>query len=102
MVQLQKDLADIETTGTKVVGVSYDSVETLKSFSDDQSISYLLLSDEGSKTINAYGIHHQDGYAHPGTYLLDREGVVRAELFLDGYMKRHPNAELIQAAQKID
>ena len=74
---MQKDLNDIEATGTQVVGISYDSVETLKSFADQRSISYPLLSDEGSKTIKAYGIHSQEGYPHPGTYLLDEEGIVQ-------------------------
>jgi peroxiredoxin len=39
-----------------LVGISYDSVEILKTFSDQHGISFPLLSDTGSATIKAYGI----------------------------------------------
>jgi peroxiredoxin len=39
-----------------LVGISYDSVEILKAFSDQHGISFPLLSDTGSATITAYGI----------------------------------------------
>ena len=51
MVQLQKDIAAIEATGTQVVGVSYDSTEVLRNFAEPAGISFPLLSDDGSKTI---------------------------------------------------
>ncbi len=109
MVQLQKDLDKIRATGTEVVGISYDSVETLKNFSEKRGIEFPLLSDEGSKTIDAYGVRNQnvrpgskqDGIPHPGTFLLDSQGVIRAKLFIKGYVKRHSNKALIEAAKKI-
>ena len=108
-MQLQADLKQIEATGTQVVGISYDSVEALKKFADKQSITYLMLSDAGSKTIDAYGIRNkevkagsrQDGIPYPGTYILDGKGVVRAKFFLDGYAQRIGNAEVIKAAKEI-
>ena len=101
MGQLQKDLKQIQAAGIQVVGISYDSVEILKTYSEKSSIEFLLLSDEGSETINAYGIHNQKGLPHPGTFLIDKTGTVRAKLFIDGYQKRHTNDELIAAAKKI-
>ena len=98
MVQLQRDLEEIEATGTQVVGVSYDSVEILKAFSDSAGITFQLLSDPDSTIIEAYGIYHKDGYPHPGTYLIGQDGTVLAELFFEGYKKRHGSAELIEAA----
>ncbi len=110
MVQLQKDVQEIEATGTQVVGISYDSVEVLKKYSDQNNITYLLLSDEGSKTIDAYGIRNKDvqagtpgdGIPHPGTYLVDQKGTVRAAWFLDGYIQRHQNKPLIEEAKKLE
>lgn len=101
MVQLQKDLAAIEATDTQLVGVSYDSVEVLQGFTEQAKIGFPLLSDEGSKTIRAYGIHFRDGLPNPGTYLIDQEGIVRAKFFLDGYRQRHENSALIEAAEKL-
>ncbi len=101
LVQLQKDLDAIRATGTQVVGVSYDSVETLSKFAKSAGITFPLLSDAGSATIRAYGIVHPRGFAHPGTYLVDQDGIVRAALFLENYAERHKNSELIEAAEKI-
>ena len=108
MVQLQKDLKDIEAAGIKLVAISYDSVDALRSYAEEQNIEYLMLSDEGSKTIDAYGIRNTeassriDGIPYPGTYLLDGSGVVRAKFFIDGYQQRHSDADLIKAAKELD
>ncbi len=101
MVQLQENLAAIKATGTQVAGVSYDSVEVLRDFAESAAVSFPLLSDEGSQTIRDFGIHFRDGLPHPGTYLIDRNGIVRAKLFLDGYRQRHEASALIEAAEKL-
>ena len=101
MVQLQEGLAQIEATGTQVIGISYDSVEIVKKFSDSAGITFPLLSDDGSQTIRAYGIYDRDGIPHPGMFVLDGEGVIREKLFIDGYKKRPENADLIEAAKRI-
>ena len=101
MVQLQEDLPQIAATGTQVVGISYDSVDVLSKFAASAGITFPLLSDEGSQTIRDYGIYHRDGIPYPGIFLLDGKGVIRGKLFLDGYMKRPKNADLIEAAKQI-
>jgi peroxiredoxin len=66
-----------------------------------------LLSDPGSKTIIAYGLLNKDakgktaGIPYPGTILIDRDGVIRARLFLDGYRDRATTKDLIDAAKAI-
>ena len=49
-------MQDIEADGRQLVGISYDSPEVLKAFSDQFGITFSLLSDEGSATIRRYGI----------------------------------------------
>lgn len=110
MVQLQSAIKDIEAAGTQVVAVSYDAVDTLKKYTEKESLSYLLLSDEGSKTIDAYGIRNTevkagtmtDGIPYPGTFLVGRDGTVKAKLFVDGYVQRHANEALIEAAKQLN
>ena len=94
-------LKEIEAAGVQVVGVSPDKVEVLKKFSDQAELGFPLLSDEGSKAIRAFGILHQRGLPHPGTILIDKQGVIRAKIFREGYRKRHPPTELIEAAKKL-
>ena len=103
----------IEDAGVKVVGISYDSVEVLKGFADKQKITFPLLSDPESKTILAYSLKNKetagkkfgkvdlDGVPYPGTLIVDKDGVIRAKLFVDGYKDRHSIDELVKAAEGL-
>jgi peroxiredoxin len=106
-------LKKIEAAGVRVVGISYDSVEVLKGFADKQKITFPLLSDPESKTILAYALKNKemagknggkinlDGIPYPGTLLVDKDGIIRAKLFVDGYKERHSVAELTKAAESL-
>ena len=108
--QLQTDLKQYQDAGIPIVGISYDSVETLKQYTDQNGIEYRLLSDVGSKTIDAYGIRNTDvtagsrtdGIPYPGTFLVDREGIIRAKLSEQDYKIRHTTAALLEAAKMLD
>ena len=102
MVQLRDDIEKLSSAGVQVVGISYDSLDILKKISESLEIPFLLLSDEGSKTIHEYGLHREDGVPHPGTMLIDQSGVIRAKLFERGYRIRHTNDELVAAAEKLE
>ncbi len=84
MVQLQSDLAKIQANGAQVVAISYDSADILNRFATKKSITYALLSDTGSKMIDAYGIRNKEakgrtsGIPYPGTYIIGTDGVIRA------------------------
>ena len=103
MVQLQSDLSKIQATGGQLVAISYDSPEVLKRFATKNSIQYPLLSDTGSKTIDAYGIRNKEatgrtsGIPYPGTFIIGTDGVIRSKLFLEGYKERHTTEALLQA-----
>jgi peroxiredoxin len=80
----------------------------LQKFSDEAKVTFPLLSDPRSRTIDAYHIRNEaakdkaEGVPNPGTFLLDREGVIRAKLFLEGYRERHTTEELLKAAKAIE
>ena len=103
MVQLQSDLNAIQATGGQLVAISYDSPEILKRFAAKKSIAYPLLSDTGSKTIDAYGIRNKEatgrtsGIPYPGTFIVGTDGVIRAKLFLEGYEERASTEAIAQA-----
>jgi len=103
LVQLQSSLKEIEATGGQLVAISYDSAAILKRFSANSAITYPLLSDPGSKTIDAYRIRNKEaperwsGIPYPGTLAVDTKGVIRAKLFLEGYKERHAPEALVQA-----
>ena len=71
-------------------------------------ITFPLLSDTGSKTIDAYGVRNKgaaggrmDGIPHPVTFIVDQKGIIRDKVGRDGYRNRHPSAELIGALKKV-
>ena len=100
---MQKELESIKKAKIRVVAVSFDAVETLAKFSEENKITFPLLSDPDSKTINAYGIRnkdvaegsYRDGVPHPGTFLIGQDGVIRTKLFYT-VRNRHSPKELIE------
>jgi peroxiredoxin Q/BCP len=107
LVQLQTDLKSIEDAGIQVIGISYDSPAVLKKFSERAKITFPMLSDPESKTIDTYHIRNEAakgkavGVPEPGTFIVDQEGVIRAKLFLEGYRERNSTEELVQAAKAV-
>jgi peroxiredoxin len=111
LVQLQGELTKFQGAGVQVVGISYDSVDVLKEFAEKRNIAFPLLSDPDSKTIIAYALKNKetagkkfgkvdlDGIPYPGTLLVDKDGVIRAKLFADGYKERHSVDDLVKAAE---
>jgi peroxiredoxin len=104
---LQRDKQSIEDAGVQLVGISYDAPAVLKAFSDSQKITFPLLSDPGSKTIDVYHIRNESakgraqGVPNPGTFIVDQAGVIRAKLFLEGYRDRHTTDALIESARAV-
>ena len=91
----------------RLVAISYDPTRVLREFAAKRGIRYTLLSDPGSKTIDAYAVRNAEatgrtsGIPHPTIFLVDREGVIRARLRYEGYKVRPAAAQIIEAAQKL-
>jgi peroxiredoxin len=106
MVQLQRILKEIEGAGGQVVGISYDPVEKLKRYADRTQVTFPLLSDVGSKTIDAYDIRYKEappevsGFSRHATFILDQKGVIRAKLFQLSYQERSAVDALINALKE--
>lgn len=105
---LEKNLKDIEATGVQIVAISYDSPATLTAAAAKLGLTFPLLSDEGSKTIDAYGIRNEAatgrgaGIPHPVVFILDQQGVIRVKLMRDGYRDRPESSEIIAGAKSIN
>jgi len=72
------DNIDIVFKMLLVFGVSRDSVESHKSFAEEQKLTFPLLSDEGSKVRKLYGVP-KSMFIMPGrcTYVIGPDGIVR-------------------------
>ena len=105
--KLQSSLKEIEAAGGRVVVVSYDAVDTLKRVAAKREVTFLLLSDPGSKTISAFGILNKEGkekgkgLPHPGIFILDQKGIIWAKLVHKSYAERAKVADVIHALREV-
>jgi len=69
---------ELTKLGAEVLGVSGQSVESHKSFASHHGLPFVLLSDEGNKVRELYGVPSSMGII-PGrvTYIIDKKGIVR-------------------------
>jgi peroxiredoxin len=94
LIQLQAAKERFEKQGIKLAGISYDSVEILKFFSDRRKIEFPLLSDPDSKIIRMYHVLNSEavgpnaGMARPGYFYIDTEGNIREKFFEAKYRER--------------
>lgn len=96
IVELQSRLGELKAKGLALAVITYDSPAVLADFSKRRGITFPLLSDPGSQTIKAFGILNTTvdekstnyGIPFPGTFMVNRHGVVTARFFEDAYQER--------------
>jgi len=96
MIEMQGRLPELAAQGLGLAAITYDSPAILADFARRQNISFPLLSDPGSATIRQYGILNTTvdpassnyGIPFPGTFLVDRQGIVTARFFEEAYQER--------------
>ena len=89
--------------------MTYDAADDLAAFGEEREIGYALLSDEGSRTIDALGIRNEQfeeghgayGVALPGILFVDASGVVRLKRAHENYRTRPPFDELLEATRTL-
>ncbi|MGA2665779.1 MAG: peroxiredoxin [Nitrososphaerales archaeon] len=77
-------------SGTEVLGVSSDTVESHKAFAGHHNLEFPLLSDPDGKLRKAYGVPSTLGFL-PGrvTYVIDKQGTVRFVFNSQVHPERH-------------
>jgi peroxiredoxin len=104
---LEKNMARIKAAGVQLVALSYDAPATNAAAAKKLGLTFPLLSDAGSKVIDAYGIRNHEargrsaGIPHPVLFLVDAQGVIRAKLGRENYRDRPEAAEILAAAKAL-
>jgi AhpC/TSA family protein/cytochrome c biogenesis DsbD-like protein len=102
-VELQSQYEELKRRGLGLAAISYDPVETLEKFSSERGITFPLIADSGSAIIKRYGLLNTTvepgapsfGIPFPGTFMLDRAGVVRSRYFEEAYQERNTAASIL-------
>ncbi|MFE0382817.1 peroxiredoxin [Streptomyces bungoensis] len=80
LCELRDNLPSFSDRDTQLLAVSNDSIHTLRVFAEQEGLEYPLLSDfwPHGNVSRAYGVFDEDkGCAVRGTFIIDKEGVVR-------------------------
>ena len=104
-MELQSRVEDIQRQGLGLVAISYDASEILKKFADSRGITFPLISDRGSAIIKRFGLLNTTvapgtatyGIPFPGTFIVDRRGIVRSRHFEIAYQERSTVASVLVA-----
>lgn len=102
-MELQRSVDELARQGLGLVAISYDPVDTLKRFADSRGITFPLVSDAGSAIIGTYGLLNTTvdaatrfyGVPWPGTFIVDRTGVVKSRSFEQAYQERSTVASIL-------
>jgi hypothetical protein len=102
-VELEQHQDQFRKLGLGVAAVSYDSVAILQDFAGRKGIHFPLLSDADSSVIRKLGLLNETapkdgpfyGIPHPGVFVLDAKGIIRAKYFEDNYRERYTSAGIL-------
>ena len=92
--------------GVNIAIATYDDPDTLAGFAKRFGARITLLSDTGSKVINALGILNEEhapgsfahGIPHPIVFVIDAKGVVRSRFSETSYAQRPDKERVLGAA----
>ena len=71
-------MSTLQKFHVQVFAASVDTPETNKRFVDEHHYNFPILSDPDKTVAKAYGVLAPAGYAQRWTFVIDREGTIRA------------------------
>jgi peroxiredoxin len=86
LCELRDNLALFDDAGVELLGISVDSKAALRAWADQEGYRFRLLADfwPHGAVARSYGVFLEDrGYATRATFVLDRDGIVRATFETD-------------------
>jgi len=109
-LELETVKADLAAEGWTLNLISYDSPEILAGFAEEKALTYTLLSDTDSATIDAFGLRNTempagsrfDGVPHPAIVYIKADGEVAGVQKEEGYKTRPPTEGIPQLVSLIN
>jgi peroxiredoxin len=108
MCVFRDDMSKFARIGSQVVGISVDSVYTLKVFGETYNLQLPLLSDFNRKVSKAYDALHDvwvnygyKGVSKRAVFVVDKKGILRYRWITDNPGEEPPYDEIQSALNKI-
>lgn len=90
LIALDNRVEALRQRNVEVIGISIDSQFTHHAWRETPverggigKVRFTLAADVKHEICRAYGVEHNDGVALRGTFLIDREGIVRSQIVND-------------------
>jgi len=100
--------AKFNALNAQAVGISVDSIFTLKVFSQTYNLQFPLLSDFNKKVTKAYVVLHETwvafgykGVSKRAAFVLDGKGILRYKWVTDAPSNEPPYDEILSALSKL-
>jgi peroxiredoxin len=107
--QLKTLLTPREKRRVQILAVSPEGAENWAKLSEQLAaypgaMDYPILQDVGHRVIDRYGILNPAGrgWPHPGTYIIDRKGIVRWKFVRTDFRERPSNEMIRDALRQIE
>jgi peroxiredoxin Q/BCP len=100
-------LSEFGKRGIRVVGISVDPVDVVRTFSGKAGLTFPLLSDPGEKVIRPYDLLHIRGgpkgvdISRPAEFLIDPTGTVRWVNLTDDVRVRARGEQVLRTADRL-
>jgi len=108
MCVFRDGFGELSAPTTQVVGISVDSVFTLKAFAQTYGLQFPLLSDYNRRVSKLYGVLQEPwvgfeygGVAKRSVFLVDKKGSLRYRWVTDTPSKEPPYDEVSEAAARL-
>lgn len=83
LCSVRDDIAFYQSVSAKVIGISVDSLYTLKKYKEDQQLNFVLASDFNKEVSAAYNCLYpvfnfgMKGVSKRAAFIIDREGILQ-------------------------
>ena len=109
MCTFRDDAEELESLRAQVIGISVDSVFTLRVFGQTYGIGFPLLSDFNKKVIRAYGVMQDPwfalgyrGVSKRAIFVIDGRGVLRYRWIANAPSEEPPYGRVKEALAKLN
>ena len=109
MCTFRDSMTKLNTVQASVIGISVDSLFTLKVFAQTYNLEYTLLSDFNKKVCRAFDVlqdpwvsYDYRGVAKRSVFVLDRKGILRYRWVTDVPSEEPPYDEVIEFLRKLN
>jgi glutaredoxin-dependent peroxiredoxin len=108
MCVFRDDMAKFNSLNAQTVGISVDSIFTLKIFAQTYNLQFPLLSDFNKKVSRAYGVLQEawvafgyKGVSKRAAFVLDGKGILRYKWVTDAPSNEPPYDEILSSLSKL-